>query len=84
VAVLLDSSFIHSLHHGQRNLEEATKLLGQIKAKSDSKAPLFASDDWFYEKSLLVHYGFAHTPPYAGRGRYPHPNRLPLPDLKYV
>ena len=45
---------------------------------------MFASDDWFYEKALLAHYGFDHTPPYAGRGRYPHPKRLPLPDLKYV
>jgi IS1 family transposase len=84
VAVLPDSSFIHSLHHGERNLEEATRFIGQIKAKSDAKAPQFASDDWFYEKSLLAHYGFDHTPPYAGRGRYPHPRRLPLPDLKYV
>lgn len=84
VAVLPDSSFIHSLHHGERNLVEATKFVGQIKANSDARAPLFASDDWFYEKALLAHYGFDHVPPYAGRGRYPHPRRLPLPDLKYV
>jgi len=81
VAVLPDSSFIHTLHHGERNLEEATDFTGQIKANSDKKAPLFASDDWFYEKALLVHYGFDQTLPYAGRGRYPHPKRLPLPDL---
>lgn len=84
VAVLPDSSFIHTLHHGERNLEEATEFIGQIKANSDGQTPLFASDDWFYEKALLSHYGFDYTPPYAGRGRYPHPKRLPLPDLQYV
>lgn len=84
VAVLPDSSFIHALHHGERNLEEATEFVGQIKANSDGKTPMFASDDWFYEKALLTHYGFDHTQPYSGRGRYPHPKRLPLPGLKYV
>ncbi len=84
VAVLPDSSFVHTLHHGERTLEEATKFVGEIKAKSDGQAPLFASDDWFYEKALLGHYGYDHVPPYAGRGRYPQPRRLPLPDLKYV
>lgn len=84
MAVLPDSSFIHTLHHGERNLEEATEFIGHIKAGSDERPPLFSSDDWFYQKALLAHYGFDHTPPYAGRGRYPHPKRLPLPDLKYV
>jgi hypothetical protein len=84
LAVLPDSSFVHSLHHGDRTLEEATKFVGKIKAGSNGEAPLFSSDDWFYEKALLEHYGFDHVPPYAGRGRYPHPRRLPLPGLKYV
>ena len=84
IAILPDSSFIHTLHHGERNLEQATEFVGQIKAKSDSKAPLFASDDWFYEKALLEHYGFDYTRPYAGRGRYAHSERRPIPDLKYV
>ena len=84
VAVLPDSSFIHTLHHGTRNLEEATKFLGRVKANSDGQTPLFSSDDWFYERALLANYGFDHTPPYGGRGRRPHPKRCPLPDLKYV
>jgi hypothetical protein len=84
VAVLPDSSFIHTVHSAERNLQEATEFVGQIKANSDGKAPLFASDDWFYEKALLAHYGFDYLPPYAGRGRRPHPKRLPLPDLTYV
>lgn len=84
MAVLPDSSFIHALHHGDRTLKEATEFVGQIKAKSDGKTPLFASDDWFYEKALVAHYGSDYTRPYAGRGRYAHSQRLPLPDLKYV
>ena len=84
MAVLPDTSFIHTLHHGGRNLEEATEFVGKIKAKSDGKAPLFASDDWFYEKALLGHYGMDWHPPYAGRGRRPHPRRVPLPGLKHV
>lgn len=35
VAVLPDSSFIHTLHHEKRNLEQATESVGQIKSKSD-------------------------------------------------
>lgn len=84
VATLPDSSFIHTLHHGARNLEEATEFVGRIKSNSNGDAPLFASDDWFYEKALLTHYGIDYTPTYAGRGRYPHPKRMPHPDLKYV
>lgn len=84
VAVLPDSSFIHTVHSAARNLQEATEFIDHIKTNSDGAAPLFASDDWFYEKALLAHYGFDHLPPYAGRGRRPHLKRLPLPDLKYV
>ena len=84
MSVLPDSSFIHTLHHGERKLEEATEFIGRIKSNSDWKAPIFTSDDWFYEKAFLAQYGFDHTPPYAGRVRYPHPKRLSLPGLKYV
>lgn len=84
LAILPDSSFIHTLHHGERNLEEATEFVSRIKAKSDLHTPLFSSDDWFYEKALLEHYGFDYTFPYAGQGRYARPVRLPIPDLKYV
>lgn len=84
MAVLPDSGFVHTLSHGDRSLEEATDFVGQIKAKSDGQAPLFSSDDWFYEKALIAHYGVDHTPPYSGRGRRPMARRLPAPDLKYV
>lgn len=84
VAVLPDTSFVHTLHHGERTLEEATAFVGKIKAKSDGLAPLFSSDDWFYEKALTANYGLDFQPPYKGRGRRPHPKRLPDPALKYV
>lgn len=84
VAVLPDSSFIHSLHHSSRNLAQATEFVGKIKSQSNGNPPLFSSDDWFYEKALTAHYGYDYLPPYQGRGRYPHPIRLPLPELKYV
>jgi hypothetical protein len=84
VAVLPDSSFIHTLHHGPRNLDEATQFIGKVKAKSDGNPPLFASDDWCYENALLPHYGYDSEVPYAGRGRYPNPIRLPLEELKLV
>lgn len=56
----------------------------KLKAKSNGLAPLFSSDDWFYEKALLNNYGVDYTPPYSGRGRYPHTRRLPSVDLNYV
>lgn len=84
VGILPDSSYIHTLHHGERTLEQATAFVGKIKAKSDQASPLFASDDWFYEKALLEHYGMDFHPPYAGRGRYPKAKRVPLADLNYV
>jgi IS1 family transposase len=84
VAILPDSSFIHTLHHGERNLEQATKFVSKIKSKSDKQSPLFASDDWFYEKALLANYGYDYIPTYKGIGRYPKVKRLPLADLKYV
>lgn len=84
VATIPDSSFVHTVHNGQRNLEEATKFVGLIKANSDGVAPLFSSDDWFYEKALLSSYGKEYTPPYKGRGRYPHSYLVPSVDLRYV
>lgn len=84
VAVLPDSSFIHTLHHGDRTVENAKKFIEKIKEKSDGEAPLFSSDDWFYEQSLLHSYGVDFQPPYKGRGRRPLPIRVAHPKLKYV
>ena len=53
VAVLPDTSFIHTIHHGKRTLEEAEDFVGEIKEKSDGNLPLISSDDWFYEKVLI-------------------------------
>lgn len=84
LGVLPDTSFIHTVHHGKRNLEEAIYFIGKIKASSDGKSPLFSSDDWCYEKALLEHYGYDSEVPYGGRGRYPKPIRLALKELKLV
>ena len=84
VAVCPNSSFVHTVHNGERDIENATEFVGEIKAKSDGLCPLFSSDDWFYEKALLEHYGEEYTPPYKGRGRYPQPYLVPHIDLRYV
>jgi hypothetical protein len=84
MGVLPDSSFVHTVHCGKRNLEEAELFIGKIKAKSDGESPLISSDDWFYEKALLAHYGVLHQPWYKGRGRPPHPYLIPKPELLYV
>ena len=84
MAVLPETSFVHTLHHGDRTLEQAKIFVGKIKAKSDGSPPLFASDDWPYEKALLRHYGARVKPPYKGNGRPPLAKLVPLPDLKYV
>lgn len=84
VAIIPDSSFIQTVHNGKRTLAEATEFIGEIKSKSNGDAPLFSSDDWFYEKALLEHYGEEYTPPYKGVGRHPHPYLVPAADLRYV
>ncbi len=83
-AICPDSSFVHTVYHGKRTLESATEFIGEVKAHSDGAAPLFASDDWFYEKALLAHYGEEFRPPYAGRGRYPLAYLVPKDTLRYV
>ena len=40
VNVLPDSGFIHTVHNGPRNQEEADKFIAEIKANSDGR-PLF-------------------------------------------
>ena len=84
LGILPDTSFVHTLRHGERTLAVAEEFVGEIKAKSDGNAPLFSSDDWFYEKALTKHYGQDELPAYKGRGRPPLPKRMPHPDLKYV
>jgi hypothetical protein len=82
VAICPDSSFVQTVHHGKRTLESATEFVGKVEANSDGNAPLFCSDDWFYEKALLAHYGEEFRPPYGGRGRYPQFQKLRLAMCK--
>ena len=84
VAVLPDSSFIQSVHSGERTLEQAQVFVGAIKGKSDQKAPLFHSDCWFYEQALRDNYCTYQAVPYLGRGRPAHPIQVVDPELCYV
>ena len=84
VAVLPDTGFVHSVHSGQRNLEEAEVFLQAIKQKSDGEAPLFLSDAWFYEEALYNTYSHYEPQPYSGRGRPRSPKRVVNEKLKYA
>lgn len=84
VAVLPESSFIHSIHSGERTLEQAQVFVGAIKGKSDQKAPLVHSDCWFYEQALRDNYCTYQSIPYLGRGRPAHPKQIVDPELCYV
>lgn len=84
VAVLPDSGFIHTVHSGERTLEQAQVFVGAIKGKSDQKAPLVHSDCWFYEQALRDNYCTYQAIPYLGRGRPAHPKQIVDPELCYV
>lgn len=84
VAVLPDTSFIHTIHHGKRTAEQAEIFLAKIKQKSDGLAPLFLSDAWFYEQALYNTYCHYEAIPYSGRGRPSLPIRIVDEQLKYA
>lgn len=84
LAILPESSYIHTVHSGQRTQEEAQDFVQQIKDNSNGKAPFFESDGWFYEEVLTQVYGSEETPLYKGIGRRPLPKQIPDPDLKYA
>ena len=84
VAVLPDSSFVHTVHHSKRTVEQAEIFLNKVKQKSDGAAPLFLSDAWFYEQALYNTYCHYEPKPYCGRGRRPHPVQIIDEQLKYA
>lgn len=84
MAVLPDTSFVHTIHHSKRTVEQAEVFLGKIKQKSDGLAPLFLSDAWFYEQALYNTYCHLEPRPYCGRGRPPHPIKIVDEQLKYA
>lgn len=84
VAVLPDSSFVHTIHHSKRTVEQAEIFLGKVKDKSDGVAPLFLSDAWFYEQALYNTYCSYEAKPYSGRGRPAHPRQIVDKELKYA
>lgn len=82
--MLPESSFIHSVHHSKRTLEQAEKFIHKIKEKSDGIAPLFLSDGWFYEEALYSNYCSYQPVNYSGRGRPRLPVRIIDEHLKYA
>ena len=52
VGVIAESSFIHTVHSGQRTQEQAQVFSNKIKRKSNGNAPFIESDCWFYEEVL--------------------------------
>lgn len=83
-AVIPESSYLHTVHNGQRTQEQAQVFVEKIKANSDKQAPFFESDGWFYEEVLTIVYGFYMETPYKGRGRKPLPKLVADPQLKYA
>lgn len=84
MGVIPESSYVHTVHSGQRNQTQATTFVEQIKANSDAIAPLFESDAWFYESVLSDVYSSTEQVPYKGRGRKPVPKKAIDPNLKYA
>jgi IS1 family transposase len=82
--ILPESSYIHTVHSGERTQEKARQFVQQIKDNSDGKAPFFESDGWFYEQVLTQVYSKAVEVAYKGRGRKPLPKQVADPELKYA
>lgn len=84
MAVLPESSFVHTVHSGKRTQAEAQTFINQVKERSDGQAPFFESDAWFYQAVLGESYGQKVIPAYAGRGRKPLSKQVADPELKYA
>jgi transposase-like protein/IS1 family transposase len=71
---------------GKRNQESADLLLDRVKDVTDEHIPFFTSDQLpEYEAALLHAYGTWVQPErQGGRGRFPHPRRVPVTDLLYA
>jgi hypothetical protein len=82
--VIPESSYLHTVHSGQRTQEEAQIFIEKVKENSDGQAPFFESDGWFYEEVLIIVYGFYMETAYKGRGRRPLPKLVADPQLKYA
>jgi IS1 family transposase len=82
--VISESSYLHTVHSGQRTQEQAQIFVEKIKENSDGQAPFFESDGWFYEEVLTIVYGFYMETAYKGRGRKPLPKWVADPRLKYA
>jgi IS1 family transposase len=84
VAVLPETSFVHTVHSGKRTQEEAISFIGKVKDKSDGAAPSFTSDCWFYRQALTDNYCTWEPVVRKGRGRPPKPIKVVDPNLRYT
>lgn len=71
---------------GKRSQSQANRLLERVAYVTDDHIPFFTSDQLAeYPQALLQVYGLWHQPPRRGtRGRFPHPRRIPAPELVYA
>jgi hypothetical protein len=71
---------------GKRDQASANLLLERVAHVSPATTPFFTSDQLpEYRRALLHVYGQWYQPPRQGtRGRYPHAQRIPHPDLLYA
>jgi len=71
---------------GKRSLQNARKLVFQLKSATDEHIPFFTSDELpHYADALLDAYGVWYTPPRRpGPGRPPSPRKIPPPELCYA
>ena len=71
---------------GKRTLPHARRLVFRLKSATNGQIPFFTSDELpHYADALLEVYGQWVQPTRQGtRGRLPHPQRVPPPDLCYA
>ena len=82
-AVLPRSGFVHTVHTGKRNSEQAKIFTEKIKYRSNQTPPLFLSDAWAYANPLFETYSHYEQVSYSGRGRPRNPIRVVDEQLKY-
>ena len=71
---------------GRRTQESADLLLGRLKDVTDGHVPFFTSDQLPTDEEALLRVDGAWVQPErrGGRGRFPHPRRVPTADLLYA
>ena len=71
---------------GKRTLAHARRLVFRLKSATNGQIPFFTSDELpHYADALLEVYGqWTQRPRQGTHGRFPHPRRVPPPELCYA